>query len=89
MSDHHTDPFCTGFSISIIEEADSDHETRIRALEATIERMDADRKIFIRHVATLGRDLRRALNDNKALRLGRIRRERSQGLAPSPMGSKR
>lgn len=69
---------------------------RIRALEATIERMNADRQTFIRHQQTLGRHLRRVLNDNKELRLERMRRDLvsangfiAQGFKPSALEPRR
>lgn len=43
-------------------------EGRVNVLEATIERMDADRRTFVRHQQTLARHMRRILGENRELR---------------------
>ena len=44
-------------------------ESRLDRLGEKLAEMEADRATFIRHQQTLGRHLRRCLNDNKALRI--------------------
>lgn len=46
----------------------ADLEFRVHALECTIERLDADRKTFVRHAQTTARNVRKLIAENRAFR---------------------
>jgi outer membrane murein-binding lipoprotein Lpp len=43
-------------------------EQKVSTLESTIERLDADRKTFVRHAQTTARNVRRLMAENRAYR---------------------
>ncbi len=49
-------------------------EQRVVTLEATIERLDADRKTFVRHAQTTARNTRRLIAENRAFRATALER---------------
>lgn len=49
-------------------------EQRVVTLEATLERLDADRKTFVRHAQTTARNTRRLIAENRAFRATALER---------------
>jgi hypothetical protein len=43
-------------------------EQKVSTLESTIERLDADRKTFVRHAQTTARNVRKLIAENRAFR---------------------
>lgn len=50
-------------------------EQKVSVLEGTLERLDADRKTFVRHAQTTARNVRKLMAENRAFRADVNRRQ--------------